>query len=246
MSLQASARPLVVAHRGVPDSFPENTLGALASAIDLGVEMVECDVRSSARGELVVFHDQQVAGRPVSELDRRQLALRSEVEVPLLGEVLELVQGRIGIDVEVKEPGCAEAAARLLAQFDLGPLCLLSSFLPEAVLSARAVTPGLATGLISARALTIAGASDLVAGARALGASYLAPYHRLVRPPLLAAAAREGMPLLPWTVNGRGPLRRLLLEESVFGVITDRSARALRVRAELSGPGGDVQAARRG
>ena len=40
--------PTIIAHRGNAAEFPENTLEALQSAVDLGVRHVELDVQLSA------------------------------------------------------------------------------------------------------------------------------------------------------------------------------------------------------
>lgn len=50
-------RPLSVAHRGHSIAYPENTLEAYRKAIDLGVEMIECDVNITIDGKLVMMHD---------------------------------------------------------------------------------------------------------------------------------------------------------------------------------------------
>ncbi len=50
-------RPLAIAHRGHSIAYPENTLVAYRKAIDLGVEMIECDVNLTSDGQLVMMHD---------------------------------------------------------------------------------------------------------------------------------------------------------------------------------------------
>lgn len=50
-------RPLSVAHRGHSFAYPENTMEAFRKAIDLGVEMIECDVNITRDGRLVMIHD---------------------------------------------------------------------------------------------------------------------------------------------------------------------------------------------
>jgi glycerophosphoryl diester phosphodiesterase len=50
-------RPLAVAHRGHSIAYPENTLEAYRKAIELGVEMIECDVNITSDGRLVMMHD---------------------------------------------------------------------------------------------------------------------------------------------------------------------------------------------
>ena len=46
-----------VAHRGHSIAYPENTLEAYRKAIELDVEMIECDVNITRDGQLVMMHD---------------------------------------------------------------------------------------------------------------------------------------------------------------------------------------------
>jgi glycerophosphoryl diester phosphodiesterase len=50
-------RPLAVAHRGHSIAYPENTLEAYRKALELGIEMIECDVNVTRDGKLVMMHD---------------------------------------------------------------------------------------------------------------------------------------------------------------------------------------------
>ncbi|MGR4865941.1 glycerophosphodiester phosphodiesterase family protein [Caulobacter sp. LARHSG274] len=127
---------LVVAHRGchrpapsrgLPTAVPENSLAALDRCIALGVDMVEVDVRRTADGALVVMHDPTVDrttggyGRLASmTLDKvKALRLRpmagrggspAAEAPPTLEEFLARAQGRILVNLDVKEP-IAQAVA---------------------------------------------------------------------------------------------------------------------------------------
>jgi glycerophosphoryl diester phosphodiesterase len=50
-------RPLSIAHRGHSIAYPENTRLAYQKAIDMGIEMIECDVNLTRDGVLVMIHD---------------------------------------------------------------------------------------------------------------------------------------------------------------------------------------------
>lgn len=50
-------RPLAIAHRGHSIAYPENTREAYRRAIELGVDMIECDVNITRDGTLVMMHD---------------------------------------------------------------------------------------------------------------------------------------------------------------------------------------------
>jgi len=56
----APGRPQVVAHRGSSLHQPEHTLAAYVAALDEGAEGLECDVRLTADGHLVLIHDRRI------------------------------------------------------------------------------------------------------------------------------------------------------------------------------------------
>ncbi len=105
----------VVAHRGgVSLGPPENTLPAIAKAIEVGADLIEVDVRETADGHLVLMHDETVdrtchgSGR-VDELTLdaiRALEVRHDaatrIGVPTLAEALSLMKGRIDADLDYK------------------------------------------------------------------------------------------------------------------------------------------------
>lgn len=49
--------PRVVAHRGDSANFPENTLEAFRSAVEMGIDVVETDVHLTKDGVVVIWHD---------------------------------------------------------------------------------------------------------------------------------------------------------------------------------------------
>lgn len=53
-------QPLIAAHRGYHRDQPENSLAALRAAADLGVDLVEVDVRETSDEVLVLMHDGSV------------------------------------------------------------------------------------------------------------------------------------------------------------------------------------------
>ncbi|WP_030193474.1 glycerophosphodiester phosphodiesterase [Streptomyces sp. NRRL S-87] len=58
---QTALRPIqVVAHRGASEEAPEHTLAAYRKAIEHGADALECDVRLTADGHLVLVHDRRV------------------------------------------------------------------------------------------------------------------------------------------------------------------------------------------
>lgn len=129
----------IVAHRGASARCPENTLSAVQTAVDLGADAVEVDVRLTADGALVVLHDASLARTTdarhrlpdlapwnVSSLTCAQVRRVSagawwsaayECErVPMLAEVLDLLAGTAtGLVLEVKAPQLHRGIERAVA-----------------------------------------------------------------------------------------------------------------------------------
>ena len=165
-----SDRPLVIAHRGGADLFPENTLAAFKGAVELGVDALELDIHRTADGVPVVIHDETVdrttdgSGRvdsfTLAELRRLDAGYRFHppgspdefpyrgrgVAVPTLREVFAALPGEHLI-VEVKEddPAAADLVVALIREFERTGLTLAASFHHEVLLRFRQVGPEIAT-----------------------------------------------------------------------------------------------------
>ncbi|WP_193227845.1 glycerophosphodiester phosphodiesterase family protein [Aureimonas psammosilenae] len=127
---------LVIAHRGVFDRAPENSVAALERAVALGVDMMELDTQANRDGTLLVVHDDTLertttGGGPVaasSDADRGRLRLRAgegggdapatDHPLPTLAEMLEAARGRILLNIDTKHPRDLPAVGRLV--LDMG------------------------------------------------------------------------------------------------------------------------------
>jgi glycerophosphoryl diester phosphodiesterase len=123
------------AHRGVTAYAPENTLPAIAKAIDLGYDYVEFDVCYTKDGVPVLLHDgtrfRTTNGfGPVSAYNLADLKkldagswFKSEfkgAQVPTVEEALQLMQGRIKLYLDEKQPPRPELI-RLLKKYNFFP-----------------------------------------------------------------------------------------------------------------------------
>ncbi|MCS6899453.1 MAG: glycerophosphodiester phosphodiesterase [Myxococcales bacterium] len=159
------APPRIYGHRGVRGTIPENTLAAFEQAIYEGADGIELDTRLCGSGELVVFHDPDLArvtgGQdnrwvhlvPYHELARIELGQNQRI--PRLAEVLAWARGRrILVNVEVKgNPGphlrLARAVQRALAAVPQGERYLqVSSFHPQILVALRALGCPLLLGFL--------------------------------------------------------------------------------------------------
>jgi glycerophosphoryl diester phosphodiesterase len=232
---------MVAAHRGVASGAAENTIAAFTNAIDVGADMIEFDVRRTRDGELIAFHDADVAGAPVSGLTRDDIAAAAGVRPPLLAEVLRACAGRIRLDVELKEDGYVpDVMAVLRAGFDPAQL-VVTSFLPSVVAQAKQSFPEVKTGLLVGDGGSLMDVPSRlrelypVGLARRVRADYLAPHYRLAGLGVLRRAAAAGLPCLLWTVNSPELIRRYATDPRVAAIITDVAAQAVAIVAGVAG-----------
>ncbi len=103
---------LVIGHRGACGYYPENTLLSLRKAVEMGVDAVEFDVRSTRDGVIVLFHDEKldrllkIRGRLRDKTysDLQRYTIRGE-KIPTLQEALELLKrSKVNVVIEIKEP----------------------------------------------------------------------------------------------------------------------------------------------
>jgi glycerophosphoryl diester phosphodiesterase len=158
----------IVAHRGVATAYPENTLPAFERAIELGADAIELDVRLTKDKIPVVYHYYYlnkitsligpIFNYTYQQLEQaRFLNANASVDSPkisTLGEVLEAVGGRIGLEIEVKGPE-SEAVfiiGDILREFhNLWKTIEVTSYEISLLLGIKDQCPGITTDLLYPR-----------------------------------------------------------------------------------------------
>lgn len=115
----------IVGHRGAAGLALENTLASFAKALEVGVDMIEFDIRVTADGQLAISHGDHLArlgggDHRVSKLTAQELGrvtLEGGAHVPLLREVLALIDGKVPVIIEIKTSGALELLLKEMEQF---------------------------------------------------------------------------------------------------------------------------------
>lgn len=227
--------PPVIGHRGAAGLAPENTLASFRLAAALGCRMVEFDVRLSADGVPVVFHDDTLDRRtdghgPVRAhaLDRlRALDAGGGEAIPTLAEVLRLC-GELGLMVNIEiKPDRGDERATALAALDVAhaawpaaaPPPLMSSFSDAATAACREAAPHWPRGL-----LVEGMPADWRRRAEALGCAFVHCAERALSASAVELVAAAGLGVLAYTVNSRSRAEALW-RMGVVSVFTDRPDR---------------------
>ena len=254
---------MVIAHRGGRSLGPENTLITYQRAVDLGVDVLEIDVRLTKDNDLAVIHDKTVdrttnGSGPVetytmAELKKLDAAyrwkpervnsfpLRSKgIRIPNLVEVFEAFpQMRINIEIKTPNPATVARLCQTIQENERVTNVLVASFDAGALEQFRSLCPDVATS---------AGASEAIlfyALQRTNLESAYSPKAEALQVPenygdlkvvdnrFLEASANRNMRVQVWTINDASSMKRLI-KHGVNGIMTDYPERLLMVLREIS------------
>ncbi len=113
---------LIIGHRGASELAPENTLKSIRQALKDSVDMIEIDVAICKTGEVVVMHDDKVdtttngSGfiRNLTFKEIRALDAGEGEQVPTLQEIIDLIDSRCPLNIEIKGNGSALKVSHIL------------------------------------------------------------------------------------------------------------------------------------
>jgi glycerophosphoryl diester phosphodiesterase len=238
---------LLIAHRGGGKLAPEETLPAFQNAMNLGADVLELDVHSTADGEVVCLHDDTVdrttdGSGPVNDMTLTELRaldagydfspdggasfpFRGQgIQVPTLAEVLEAHPNAWwSIEIKQSSPSIVDSVLDVIDAANAVDRTVLVAFVDQVVLDIRAKRPDVLTGMPLGEMTTFLTLSTETEG------SYVPPT-RIVQPPsnsvsaeLVLRANRFNLRLHAWTVNDQSEMEELLAL-STHGIMTDDPA----------------------
>jgi glycerophosphoryl diester phosphodiesterase len=227
-SCTPSKNLLVIGHRGARGHLAENTLPSIAKALELGVDSIEIDVFRCASGELVVFHDQTLekltnATGYIEQLDLdsiRNIEVLNGFTIPTLEEVLNLINGRVMLNIELKGSQTAILTDQMLQTFFeketwSAEKILISSFDWEELKLFYEVNQKVPIAI-----LTEDDPLDALPIAKELNAVAINPNYKSLNKENLTKIHKKGLKIYPWTVNQPEEISALLAL-GVDGIITD-------------------------
>ncbi len=242
--------PLTVAHRGDPASAPENTLPAVESALSSGAEVLEFDLRMTADGHAVVFHDElldrttdgvgPLATRTLAELQALDAgswygSRWAGTRIPTFDEVLPLLQASDARAlIELKGLWDVEPMREIIAgiyRYGVQDRVVLASFELPTLFALWREAPSLPRAVIVRRL-----PDDPIAYADLVGATTIVTSLRsfTVDPEAAPRLRAAGFTLIVYTLN-RADLWQSALDLGVDGVVTDAPRRLAGVHAAARG-----------
>src|SRR4051812_36643900 len=203
-----------IGHGGAGAVVRGNTLASFDAAVEIGVDMIEFDVRA-CWGELVLAHG------PVDAVLR---------DCPTLDQALShLRQPRfadVEVNVDVKSAGCEAEIIEALREHGMTGRALVSSRMPSVLARVKELRRDVQTGISIGGRLARPGhyrrdwrevVLDSLAGGRF---DAIMANHKLIGEALVEAVRERGCEIYAWTVDSRTTLEQLQSLE-VSGITTN-------------------------
>ena len=200
---------MIIGHRGAAALEPENTLLSIERAMDIGVDAVEIDVHLSKDKELVVIHDATVdrttnGTGPVSSYTVQEIkgldAGKGEA-IPTLQEVIDLIDKRVMLIIELKEEGTERSVVDLIIQNNLFDKACVISFWHRLVKTVKEMDSRIKTGV-----LLVGSPVDACIATQA-SADALVMKYSFVDQEFVKIAHKKGLKVFIWNIDDQDLLR---------------------------------------
>lgn len=221
----------VMAHRGASTEAPENTMAAFQKAIDDMADYIELDVQLTNNGEVIVMHDSNayrttgvdanivnMTYKEVKTLDAGSWFSDEYVgeNVPSLKEVLELTQGKIKLNIELKPADNGTALAKntvqLIEKYNMVNDCVITSFSESALKAVKTYNQEIKVGYILSAAY-----GDFY---DMKNVDFFSVNAAFLSKRTIDAIHNSGKQVYAWTVNNKESIKNLT-NKGVDGIITD-------------------------
>jgi glycerophosphoryl diester phosphodiesterase len=236
--------PLISAHRGSCGIRGLPAAERYDRAIKLGVDYVELDVRRTADGLLVNYHDDVTpSGRATSSLTYAEMKAEFGADLLTLAELLDVVAGRVGLHVDLKEPGDQGDIVQMLFAHKARARFVVTTGDVESIRAVKDRFPEVQAGLTLGTDMKDAHAwatmterlAELFPDARLRRsrADFVAAHQQLARLRLLRYCQGKRLPVWVWTVDEAKEIERFMGDPRVTTLITNRPDVALELRRTM-------------
>lgn len=197
---------IIVGHKGAAGYAPENTITSFKTAIEIGCDRAELDVRLTKDNQVVVIHDDEVSRltngtgfvnkMTLSEI--KMLNCADNEHIPTLQEVIDICKDKIDLQIELKAEGTPKPVNDLIVRNGLENQVVITSFSPNLLTEIKNLNPKLSIGLLFWENETMADIWNLTAS---IPLDFLAPFSGIITTDFIARAHDLGKKVYAYRVN---------------------------------------------
>ncbi|MFH1276907.1 MAG: glycerophosphodiester phosphodiesterase [Candidatus Eisenbacteria bacterium] len=240
---------LRIGHRGAPSFFLENTIASIQKAVEVGVDMVEFDIRRTLDDQFVLWHSSRF-GRffdVSSRVARKKIADLMHVRggdgqpIALLQDAIDAVKGLALMNIDLKSSGGEEGLVDLIVRKGVEKDVLISSHHTKSLRKIKELEPRIHTGIslpkdrfhlsilediwpVRKSSLFLMRRMIRYWGLRSLEkarADALMLYYELLSPGLVQFFQTRGVPVYAYTVDDEGAMEKVA-SMGVHGIASNR------------------------
>ena len=200
--------------------------------------MVEVDVRRTKDSQIVCFHDPDIKGKFLRDLNYSEI-IEIDSQVPTLEQVLWSTKDKIGIEIELKEIGYELEVVSIARDYFNYDNFVLKSFHPQVVKRVKEIDQQISAGLLVGSAFSLEQLFFTLKEAftctnfKQTNADFISPYYKIFEAGWFSRFTRNNVPVQVWTVNDIESIRTLI-NQQVHSIITDIPEIAIGIRESLS------------
>ena len=228
LSCNKNTKVMIIGHRGAMGHIAENTIPSIKKAMELGVDGIEIDIFRCKTGELVVFHDEKLDRLTNSsgfieslELDSiKNILVLDKYRIPTLEEVLQLIDGQVKLNIELKGYETASPTNHLINQYInkggwTDDKFIISSFKWDELEKFRSINK-----IVSIAILTEFDPIEAIPIAKKLDALAINPNYKSLNEDNINEIHANGFKIFSYTINEFSDIKRMI-ELGVDAIITD-------------------------
>ena len=223
-------RPIIFGHRGFPACITENTIESFEKALDQKVDGLEFDVRCTRDKKVIIFHDKnlkRLAGqnknvRSLTLREIKKIKLKNGEKIPLLEEVVPLLQQTKVINIEIKSDsffGGFDTISNVIdfiKNNNLEKKCIVSSFNPLVLLKIKKICPAVIIGYLYNKKVIFHSWHNLFWITRVKPDS-LHIHYSLLDSWIVRWSRKRGLKINSYTINDK----KVFSKARIDGVVTD-------------------------
>lgn len=213
---------LKIGHRGASGYAPENTLSSIKKALELEVDMIEVDVRLCKTGRVVLMHDPTInrTTKRKGKVSEKTLHQLKKLGVPTLEQVLNLINRKTKVNVEIKEKLGALPVLKIIEKYVKEKnwtysMFLVSSFQHQALEQISKLNPKIKLGILTKKKPL-----KLLDLAKQIKAYSMNIKINAVNKKNIQKIKKNKLKILVWTVNKKRNIKRMK-KLGVDGIISD-------------------------
>lgn len=214
--------PLNIGHRGIPSTWPENTLEGAVAAYEAGANVIEIDIYLTTDGEIVIMHDANTGRTCDKDLTVENSTLaqlkelyvnrgyernnkKNQCRIPTLREYLERFKGtdcEIFIEIKSSKNDLVPKMKALIDEYDMYANCAVITFIESQMANMRKYYPEMSVGALGMSQFDDNKADSNMRSVMATIGKYnatLNPSYTGYGENAIRAALLRGIGVYPWT-----------------------------------------------